>query len=67
MLPKVTTLYFSPTSQYVEAQMVRLTPKMAEQCINRDGWDSADLSAGPVPIGRHWDWNLIEIEIGISK
>ena len=64
MIPKVTTLFFAPTGQYVEAQIAELTADLAEQRIHRDWWADDGLLQhfDPPPIDRHWNWNEIGIE-----
>jgi hypothetical protein len=64
MIPKVTTLFFAPTNQYVEAQIVELTADLAEQQIHRDWWTDTELldRFNPPPIDRHWNWNEMGIE-----
>ena len=64
LLPKVTTLFFAPTGQYVEAKIVELTAEIADQRIHLDWWADANLSSklDPLPIDRHWNWNEMGIE-----
>jgi hypothetical protein len=64
MLPKITTLFFAPTNQYVEAQIVELTADVAEQKIHRDWWKDAHLldQFDPPPIDRRWNWKEMGIE-----
>jgi hypothetical protein len=64
MIPKVTTLFFAPTNQYVEAQIVALTAELAEQQIHRDWWTDGEFldRFDPPPIDRHWNWNEMGIE-----
>ena len=64
MLPKLTTLFFAPTGQYVEAQILELTEILAEQQIHRTWWadDSLLDRFDSIPIDRHWNWNAMGIE-----
>jgi hypothetical protein len=64
MLPKLTTLFFAPTGQYVEAQIVELTAALAERQIHRGWWMDDNLleQFDPPPIDRHWNWNEMGIE-----
>jgi hypothetical protein len=64
LLPKVTTLFFAPTGQYVEGKIVELTAEIADQQIHLDWWEDANLSSklDPLPIDRHWNWNEMGIE-----
>jgi len=64
ILPKVITLFFAPTGQYVEAKIVELTADIADQRIHRDWWADASLPSqlDPMPIDRHWNWNEMGIE-----
>ena len=64
MSRKRTTLFFAPTSEYVEARILELTPKLAERRIHRDWWSDADLlrQFDPPPIDLHWNWNEIGVE-----
>ena len=64
MLPKITTLFFAPTSQYVQAQIVELTPDIAERRIHRSWWTDDGLleQFNPPPIDRLWNWNEMSIE-----
>jgi len=61
---KTTTLLFAPTDQYVQAQIVELTPQLAEQRIHGEWWTDPQLldQFDPTPIDRHWNWNEIAIE-----
>jgi len=64
MSPKVVTLFFAPTAQYVEAHITELSPELAERRVHRDWWTDADLLGqfDPPPIDRHWNWNEIGVE-----
>jgi hypothetical protein len=64
MLPTLTTLFFAPTGQYVEAQIVELTADLAEQQIHRAWWADDGLleQFDPPPIDRHWNWNEMAVE-----
>lgn len=64
MTPKVTTLLFAPTGQYVEARIVELTTELADRRIHRDWWGDDGLLGqfDPPPIDRHWNWNEMGIE-----
>ncbi|HWE93205.1 MAG TPA: hypothetical protein VG269_04460 [Tepidisphaeraceae bacterium] len=64
MLPKLTTLFFAPTGEYVEAQIVELRVDLAERKIHRGWWTDESLLAqfDPPPIDRHWNWNEMGIE-----
>ena len=64
LLPKVTTLFFAPTGQYVEGKIVELNAEIADQQIHLDWWADANLSSklDPLPIDRHWNWNEMGIE-----
>jgi hypothetical protein len=66
MLPKLTMLFFAPTGQYVEAQIVELTADIVERQIHRGWWadDSLYEQFDPPPIDRHWNWNEMGIEYG---
>jgi hypothetical protein len=63
-LPKLTTLFFAPTGEYVEAEIVELTEALAEKRIHRDWWSDTQLSdpLETVPIDRDWNWNEMRIE-----
>jgi hypothetical protein len=64
VVPKITSLYFAPADQYVEAQIMRLTPEMAETGIHRSWWLDESLleEFDSAPIDRYWNWNEMEIE-----
>lgn len=65
-LPRSTTLFFAPTGQYAEAQIIELTPEIAQTKIHCDWWTDPALSKSfpPEPIDRWWNWNQITIEYG---
>jgi len=47
MALRLTTLFFAPTRQYVEAQIVEITADLAEEQIHRGWWsDDALLHTG---------------------
>jgi hypothetical protein len=58
LFPKVTTLFFARTGQYVEAKIVELTAETTDQRIQLDWWADANLSSklDPLPIDRQWNW-----------
>jgi hypothetical protein len=64
MPPRITTLFFGPTGQYVEAKIVELTAALADQRVHRDWWTDAGLldQFDPPPIDMHWNWSEMGIE-----
>ena len=65
MFPRTVTLYFAPDKQYIEGQIVELTPEMAEKDIRHAWWNHTDLKkefGTPPPIDRQWNWNEMMIE-----
>jgi hypothetical protein len=64
MSPRITTLFFAPTGQYVQARIVELTADLAKHQIHRAWWTDAALldRFDPTPIDRHWNWNEDVIE-----
>jgi hypothetical protein len=63
--PAGTKLFLAPGRVYVEAKIVSLTEKMADDLILHGWWDEECLSIPldePLPIDRHWNWNAMEIE-----
>jgi hypothetical protein len=59
------SLLFAPTGQYVSAEIVTLTPDLAEVGIHRDWWNDSSLASAPHPrpIDRDWNWNQMQIEV----
>jgi hypothetical protein len=64
MLPQMATLFFAPTNQFVEAQIVELTADLAGRYIHHDWWTDDGLldQFDTYPIDRHWNWNEMGIE-----
>ena len=62
--PQLTTLFFAPTGQYVEAKIVQLSAEMAERQIHGDWWADPGLKAvfQRMPIDRYWNWNDMTID-----
>jgi len=63
--PGRTKLFLAPDRVYVEAKIVSLTEKMADDLILRGWWDEQCLDIPhdqPLPIDRYWNWNAMEIE-----
>lgn len=64
MPQSITTLFYSPTGQYVEARIVELTAHLADREIHRGWWEDSCLldQFDPPPIDLHWNWNEMGIE-----
>ena len=64
--PTLRELFFAPTQELVEAQIVTLTADMIDKQISNDWWhDEALKEHFDVPqIDQHWNWNEMEIGYG---
>jgi hypothetical protein len=65
MFPKIVYPFFHPDKVYIKAQIVALTPEMADRGIRDSWWNHEDLKGDfghPPPIDRHWNWNEMSIE-----
>ncbi len=64
MVPTTKELYFAPTGQYLEAQIVELTAEIASRRMLRDWWADPSLLERfeTPPNARDWNWNDDAIE-----
>jgi hypothetical protein len=63
--PVRTKLFLAPDRVYVEARIVSLTEKMADDSILRGWWNEECLEIPhdqPLPIDRYWNWNAMDVE-----
>ena len=57
-------MLFHPLNEYVAAQIISLTPEIAENHVHNEWWDDESLKDhfDPLPIDRYWDWKSLGIE-----
>jgi hypothetical protein len=62
--PTATELWHAPSRQFVEAQIVTLTPRMIEEEVMGNWWSDPNLASDFVeePIDLRWDWLDVVIE-----
>lgn len=64
--PRKTELFHVPAQLFVEAEIVPLTPQLADHRMHAAWWDDDCLKGqfdDPQPIDRHWNWNEVTIDL----